>query len=127
MFSEKHLCKILDCLALRVSRGEETSSEVHTKPLLRPGRKIIGVWLTSHMTAARCEPLRYLTNMPSSMILRAATSGIFCEAALNKLANPVLVGEQDSYAKYELTPTCAEIARKAHRVSGTSMPARNEG
>ena len=64
--------------------------------------------------------------MPGPKILRAATSRALCEVALNELTDPVVLEEQDSYAKYRLTPTCAEIARKAHKVSETSSPARNK-
>ena len=56
------------------------------------------------MAAARCEQLQWLTNMPGPTILRAAASRTSCETALNELTHPVVIGEQDSYFKYELTP-----------------------
>lgn len=59
--------------------------------------------------------------MPGPTIIRAAASRTACEAALSELTHPVVVGEQDSYVKYKLTPTCAEIARKAHEV-GIPLP-----
>jgi hypothetical protein len=65
------------------------------------------------------------TNMPGPTIIRAAASRILCETALTELKDPATAEEQDSYAKYELTPTCAEIARKAHRVSGPVLLTRN--
>jgi hypothetical protein len=66
------------------------------------------------------------TNVPGPTIIRAAVSRTLCEAALTELTEPVAAEEQDSYAKYELTPTCAEIARKAHRVSRPVLLTRNE-
>jgi hypothetical protein len=64
--------------------------------------------------------------MPGPTIIRAAASHNLCEAALTELTNPVAAGEQESYAKYELTPACAEIARKAHEVSIPVSIASNE-
>lgn len=55
-------------------------------------------------------------NMPEPTIIRAAVPRALCEAALTELTNSA-AGEQDSHAKYQLTPACAEIARKAHEVS----------
>jgi hypothetical protein len=65
------------------------------------------------------------TNMPGPTIIRAAVSRILCETALTELKDPATAEELDSYAKYELTPTCAEIARNAHRVSGPVLLTRN--
>lgn len=64
--------------------------------------------------------------MPGPTIIRAAASRALCEAALTELKDAVAVGEQDSYTKYELTPTCAEIARKVHKVSKPHAVTRNE-
>jgi hypothetical protein len=58
-------------------------------------------------------------NMPEPTIIRAAASRTLCDTALVELKDSVAVGEQDSYTRYELTPTCAEIARIAHKVSKT--------
>jgi hypothetical protein len=66
------------------------------------------------------------TIMPGPTIIRAAVSRSLCEAALIELTHPVAVGEQDSYSKYELTPTCAEIAREAHKVSGHDLSAKTK-
>lgn len=55
--------------------------------------------------------------MPGPTIIRAAVPHNLCETALAELKDTVAVGEQDAYTKYELTPTCADIARKAHKVS----------
>ena len=65
-------------------------------------------------------------NMPHPTIIRAAASRTLCQTALAELTDPATVREQDSYAKYELTPTCVEIARKAHEVSGPDLFAMYE-
>lgn len=59
----------------------------------------------------------YASNMREPTIIRAAVSRDLCEVAATELKNAVAVGEQGSYTKYEPTPACADIARKAHRVS----------
>ena len=78
------------------------------------------------MTSASFEHTQMSTiataiNMPGP----TAVSRILCETALTELKDPATAEELDSYAKYELTPTCAEIARKAHRVSGPVLLTRN--
>jgi hypothetical protein len=65
------------------------------------------------------------TNMPGPTIIRVAASRILCETALTELKDPITAEELDSYAKYELTPTCAEIARKAYRVSRPVLLTQN--
>lgn len=55
-------------------------------------------------------------DMPGPTIIRAAAPRALCETALAELRDAVAAGEQDSFTKYELTPTCAEIARKVRKV-----------
>ena len=65
--------------------------------------------------------------MPEPTIIRAAASRTLCEAALTELTNSTAAGRQDSHARYQLTPACAEIARKAHEVSiPTSVASRGD-
>lgn len=56
-------------------------------------------------------------NTIAPTIIRGAVPRAQCDTAATELTNSIAVGEQDSYVKYKLTPTCAEIARQAHEVS----------
>lgn len=55
--------------------------------------------------------------MPYPTIIPAAISSNWCDTAAAELKNTVAVIEQDSSAELELTTTCADIAREAHKVS----------
>lgn len=55
--------------------------------------------------------------MPYPTIIPAAISSTLCATAAAELRNPIATKEHDSYAEFELTATCAAIAREAHEVS----------
>lgn len=55
-------------------------------------------------------------NTITPTIIRGAVARAQCETAATELHNSIAVGEQGTYVKYKLTPTCADIARQAHEV-----------
>lgn len=59
--------------------------------------------------------------MPDPTIIPAAIASKLCETAAAELRNSVAIKEQNQYAKLELTATCADIAREAHKVSYTPV------
>lgn len=78
------------------------------------GPYAVGNWMTSRLET---DTSPYTTDMPSPTIFRAVVSRTQCDTAATKLQTANMTGEQGSYLKYKLTPTCADIARHAHDVS----------
>lgn len=60
---------------------------------------------------------RHTSIMPNPTIIPAAVSSALCESAVAELGNAVAVPTENSCAEYQLTTTCTEIAREAHKVS----------
>lgn len=54
--------------------------------------------------------------MPYPTIIPAAIPGILCDTAAAELRGTTAIKEQNRYAELELTATCADIAREAHKV-----------
>lgn len=54
--------------------------------------------------------------MPYPTIIPAAIPGILCDTAAAELKGTTAIKEQNRYAELELTATCADIAREAHKV-----------
>lgn len=70
---------------------------------------------------SRRSSTRTRSKMPDPTIIQAAIDSSLCKTAAAELKDSVAIKEQNQYAKLELTATCADIAREAHKVSYTPV------
>ncbi|KAM0724123.1 hypothetical protein Q7P37_000004 [Cladosporium fusiforme] len=76
----------------------------------------------------RAPPSHLATQaMPYPTIIPAAISSILCDTAAAELKDSVAVKEQDPAAELELTSTCANIAREAHKTYGACVSSLGGG